>query len=61
MRGRSMVVRGKCSMFAVCCVKPLKFKVQLLSLRIANKVELYSNDPRRSRAMDLCLSRERYR
>ena len=48
-------------MFAVCCVKPLKFKVQLLSLRIANKVELYSNDPRRSRAMGLCLSRERYR
>ena len=29
MRGRSMVVRGKCSMFAVCCVKPLKFKVAI--------------------------------
>ncbi len=47
-------------MKSVCCLH-VKIKVASTLWRIAVKVELFSNDPRRKREMDLCLSRERYR
>ena len=64
LRGRSMVVRGVWSLFAVCSVEPLQFKVAITlfedyytaMIRVGG-----GNDPRRRIVIDLCLSRERYR